>query len=263
MSGSPPTASGTARPSQEPTLALGPDVIAEVVTSDLVMRTAPAIAPESIVYPGRLGPGDRLYLTEGPVTADGYDWYLGLPYEAQVNQQDATSTEWVRFGWVAAADKTGESWIAPVEPECPTEATVATLHDLDAVLRLACFGDATVSLEGEVACPEFGPPIPTPAPEWLTWGSCHLNPSGAPPYDPFDGETAQGIAIHYPPGADRVIGSLSITGHFDDARATECQFFVPVPEEDVYSQGLYHQETQLGCRASLVVDSAVPSGEGT
>ena len=147
----------------------------------------------------------------------------------------------------------------PIEPDCPTAATVATLHDLDEVLQLACFGDATVSLDGEVSCPDFGPPIPTPSPEWLTWGGC-LNPPGAPPYDPLEGASRQGIAIHYPPGVERLIGSLSITGQLDDPRASQCQFNVPILEGDAYSQGLYHQESQLGCRASLVVDSAAPSG---
>ena len=156
----------------------------------------------------------------------------------------------------------GESWIAPVEPECPTEATVATLHDLDAVLRLACFGDATVSLEGQVACPEFGPPIPTPAPDWLTWNACYINPSDASPYDPLEAGSRLGIPIHYPPDAERMTGSLALIGHFDDPRSTQCLMFIPTEESDVYGQELQHQATQLGCRASLVVDGAAPSGEG-
>ena len=237
-------------------MALGPDVIAEVVTSDLVMRTAPAVTPESIVYPGRLGPGDRLYLVEGPVPADGYDWYLASPYEARVNREsDASSTEWVRFGWVAAADKTGEAWIVPIEPECPTEATVDTLHDLEPALRLACFGDASVSLEGTVTCPNLGPPIPMPAPDWLTWDACYINPSDAPPYDPFQAGSRLGIPIHYPPDAERATGSLVVIGHFDDPQATQCLMYIPILESDVYGQELQHRATQLGCRASLVVDA--------
>lgn len=257
------SASVAARHSPDPTLPLGPDVIAEVVTSDLVMRSAPAVAPESIIYPGRLGPGDRLYLVEGPVSADGYDWYLAAPYEARVNEQgDASSTVWVRFGWVAAADRAGESWIMPVEPECPSQATVDTLHGLDGVLRLACFGDASVSLEGSVSCHDLGPPIPMPAPDWLTWNACYINPSEAAPEDPFDGGSQLGIPIHYPPDAERLTGLLAITGHFDDPRATQCLMFIPTEESDIYGQELQHQATQLDCRASLVVDSAAPSSEG-
>jgi hypothetical protein len=257
------SASVAARPSGEPTLSLGPDVIAEVVTSDLVMRTAPAIVPESIVYPGRLGPGDRLYLVKGPVLADGYDWYLAAPYAARVNEEgDPSSTVWVRFGWVAAADKTGEPWIMPIEPACPTEATVDRLHGLHAVLRLACFSDGTVNLEGIVTCHDLGHPIPLSTPDWLTWDACYINPSDAGPYDPFKAGSGLGIPIHYPPDAERVTGSLAITGHFDDPRATQCLTFIPIEESDVYGQELQHQATQLGCRASLVVDSAAPTSEG-
>jgi hypothetical protein len=257
------SASVASRPDHDPMLSLGPDIIAEVVTSDLVMRTAPGIVPESIVYPGRLGPGDRLYLVKGPVPADGYDWYLAAPYEARVNEEgDASSTVWIRFGWVAAADKTGESWIMPIEPECPTQATVDTLHELNAVLRLACFGDVPVSLEGTVSCQDLGPPIPVPTPDWLTWDACYINPSDASPYDPFEAGSRLGIPIHYPPDAERATGPLAITGHFDDPRATQCLMFIPTEESGVYGQELQHQATQLGCRASLVVDSAAPSSEG-
>ena len=42
-----------------------------------------------------------------------------------------------------------------------------------------------------------------------------------------------------------------------------CKPFIPTQASDVYGQELQHQETQLGCRASLVVDSTAPSGEGT
>jgi hypothetical protein len=261
-SGTSASPSPGAQHSLEPTLSLGPDVIAEVVTGDLVMRSAPAVSPESMIYPGRLGPGDRLYLVTGPVHTDGFDWYLAAPFKAQVNQQgNASSTEWVRFGWLAAADKTGEPWIAPIEPVCPTNVTVETLHDLQAELRLACFGDVSVSLEGEVSCHDLGPPIPAPAPDWLTWDACYINPSGAPRHDPITAESRLGIPIHYPPDAQRVAGSLAVIGHFDDPQATRCLMFIPTLESDVFGQRLQHQATQLGCRASLVVDSTAPAGD--
>lgn len=222
------------------------------------MRTAPEVSPQSIIYPGRLGVGDRVYLVDGPVSADGFDWYLGSPYQARVNEEaDAASQVWVRFGWVAAADKTGEAWIVPIEADCPADATVETLADLPFEMRLACFGDEPMSLDGNVTCPDFGPPIPTPAPAWLTWDACYLVPPDAPPYNELGGQQ-QVIAIHYPPEAERLSGALSITGHFDDPRSTECMFFVPTPEGDAYSQDLYHRGQKLACRASLVVDRADP-----
>lgn len=255
------TVSGSPEPatSQAPTgLSLGPNVIAEVVTTDLVMRTGPGVSSESTIYPGRLGPGDRLFLVDGPVSADGFDWYLGSPYEAQVNEKaDATSQVWVRFGWVAAADKTGEAWILPIDVECPADVTVATLADLPLELRLACFGRGPISLDGNVTCADFGAPIPTPGPAWLTWDACFIVPRDAGPYNQLGGPQPV-IAIHYPPGTDRLSGALRLTGHFDDPRSSECVFYVPTAEGDVHSQDLYHREQQLRCRASFVVDRVGP-----
>jgi hypothetical protein len=96
----------------------------------------------------------------------------------------------------------------------------------------------------------------------MTWDSCYLNPHGAPPYDPFDGTTARGLAIHYPPNAERLSGYARITAHFDDPRAAECRMPIPVPEDDKYTQDLEHRAQQLRCRASLVVTEAAPAGDG-
>ncbi len=226
------------------------------------MRTGPEVSADSIIYPGRLTPGDRLYLVDGPVHADGYDWYLGLPYEARTNEEGAPAGAWVRFGWVAATDKTGEAWIVPIRPDCPPNAGLDTLAGISGVLRLACFGDRPITLEGDVTCPDLGPPIPTPEPDWLTWNGCHLNPQGAPPYDPYGGGPHLGIQIHYPPDADRLTGELSVTGHFDDSRASQCRFFVPTEEGDLYTQDLHHLEAKLHCRARLVVDFSAAAVAG-
>ena len=244
--------SAPATPAPTPELALGPGAVAEVVTDDLVMRTGPAIAPESEIYPGRLGPGDRLYLVDGPVEADGYDWYLADPY-----QTTASGDHWLRFGWVAAADTNGEAWIVPIAPTCPAEASIASLNQLPRALRLACFGDQLISIEGDVACLALET-IPTPTPAWLTWDGCYLIPPGAPPDDLSGPGPHLGIWIHYPPGAERLTGSLRVAAHLDDDRAAECMLHVPVEKDDPYTQDLVHREQQLACRASLVVDDAVP-----
>ena len=144
----------------------------------------------------------------------------------------------------------------PVRPECPPHVDVETLAGLPSVLRLACFGDAPITLEGDVTCHDQGSPTPAAEPPWMTWDGCYVNPPGAPPYDPLDRGSRLGIPIHYPPDAERLTGELIITGHFDDPRASECQFFVPTEEGDAYGQDLYHREQQLGCRASFVVASA-------
>lgn len=228
-----------------------PDSLAQVATTDLVMRNAPEVSNASVIYPGRLTIGDRLYLVDGPVVADGYDWYLAEPILTQIG------SEGLRFGWVAAADRTGEPWIAPVEGDCPTAATVETLHALASALRLYCFGGTPLVIEGDVTCPDLGAPIPTASPAWLTWDGCYLNPRGAPPYEPLSPGPHVGIAIHYPPGAERATGRLLVTAHFNDRAASECRLPVPTQEGDAYTQGLTDREQQLRCRASLVVDEVV------
>jgi hypothetical protein len=215
------------------------------------MRTGPGISPESVIYPGRLGPGDRLYLVDGPVTADGYDWYLADPY-----QTTASGDAWVRFGWVAAADTTGEDWIVPVVPTCPAEASIESLNQLPFGVRLACFGDRPISIEGDVSCPGLES-VPTPSPAWLTWDGCYLNPPDAPLDDLFGPGPHLGVWIHYPPGVERLTGPVRIAAHLDDWRAAECVEPVPVEENDIYTQDLVNRQVRLGCRGSLVVDDAV------
>lgn len=230
---------------------VGPGDVVEVITTDLVMRTGPDVSDLSEIYPGRLTAGDRLYIVEGPVTADGYDWVLADPY-----QIDFDAEAWLRFGWVAVADKTGEPWITAIEPECPRAPTITTLAELHGALRLYCFAGETLVLAGDVACHDLGPPIPTASPAWLTWQGCNLNPPGAAPYDPVGPGPHVGIGIHYPPGTERLTGRLEITAHLDDNAASSCRLPVPTSSGDVYTQPLTDREVQLWCRASLVVDAA-------
>ena len=74
--------------------------VVEVVVTGLRVRTAPTVddAVSAKLEP-LLGPGTQLQVIDGPVTADGYDWYLiqaiGFPHR----------------GWVAVADHDGAPWV--------------------------------------------------------------------------------------------------------------------------------------------------------
>jgi putative zinc finger protein len=95
----------TPAPSESPTptarlgdLAAG--TVVDVVVTALRVRTAPTIDnSKSAKLDPLIGVGAQLEVLDGPVTADGYDWYLvqalGSPHR----------------GWVAAADHDGEPWI--------------------------------------------------------------------------------------------------------------------------------------------------------
>lgn len=79
---------------------------ADVVTDNLVRRTKPMIAEESVII-GELNAPVRVFLLEGPVEADGYAWWLVTP---EGGNSDG-------LAWVAAAAKDGEEWLQPVPGE--------------------------------------------------------------------------------------------------------------------------------------------------
>ena len=108
----------------------GPSVFArgsilEVVVTGLRVRTAPTVDnTKSAKLQPLLGPGVKLEVLDGPVTADDYDWYqvqaVGLPHR----------------GWVAAADHDGVAWIDdPASTAAPASAATADEAALIAGLR--------------------------------------------------------------------------------------------------------------------------------
>ena len=59
----------------------------------------------------------ELVVLDGPVEASGYDWYL-----VDVTSEPPEDVSYP-FGWVAAAGKDGEAWIAPERHDCPKRPT--------------------------------------------------------------------------------------------------------------------------------------------
>ncbi len=86
-------------PAEEP-IAFVAGSTADVVVPDLRVRTAPTVDDsKSAKLEPLLGRGTQLKIVEGPVTADGYDWYR------------VEAIGWPHRGWVAVADHDGEPWI--------------------------------------------------------------------------------------------------------------------------------------------------------
>ena len=91
--------------SPEPNASPAPNVltagsVVDVVSGGLRVRTLPTVDnSKSVKLDPLLAVGTQLQIIEGPVKADGYDWYLvqaiGLPHR----------------GWVAAADHDGSPWV--------------------------------------------------------------------------------------------------------------------------------------------------------
>jgi hypothetical protein len=74
-----------------------------------------------------------MLIVDGPVAADGYDWY-----EIQTDDELVDL-----FGWVAAG-KDGEEWIAPARPRCWGQPDAAGVAGLSRIDFLVCYGEARV-----------------------------------------------------------------------------------------------------------------------
>ena len=81
-----------------------------------------------------------MLIVDGPVVADGYDWY-----EVQTDGELIDL-----FGWVATG-KDGEIWLAPKRPRCPEDADAATVATLNRIDFLACYGDTQVQVRARPA----------------------------------------------------------------------------------------------------------------
>jgi hypothetical protein len=209
-----PPASSKPTPATDPELQ--PDAVAQVVTTDLVVRSAPGVSGDSEIYPTLLNEPTLLYVVDGPVGADGYDWYLVQPFEPELGD---VRTDWP-FGWVAAGDRTGaEEWIAPASLECPGP-TVDDIRWMAPEARLACFGDEELTLEGR-----FGGCFVGLTPVWLQVQGCallSLDPIAAGTPDPGHLRMRFVDTIEIP--HDQPDAIITVRGHFDDPRATSCRW---------------------------------------
>lgn len=182
------------------------DGLAEVLVSDLVVRTAPGVDPAtSSILADRLTTADRVFVVDGPVDDAGYAWYLVAPL---VRADDTVGP----FGWIAAASREGEAWVQTVEAPCPATADLASVLALQPLERLACFGDDTLTLSASVvSCGAGGGPW-TVDPSWIRMlGGCGLS----------DGTEV--LPVRIPPGGTVISsGPVTVRGHFDDPAAATC-----------------------------------------
>lgn len=243
-----------------PAAFLAPDTTAQVVTTDLVIRSAPGGGPDSEVYPGALDAPTLLFVLDGPVTASGYEWYLVQPFLT-----DGYATAPGRLGWVAAGSREGEAWIAPVALECPSP-DLAGLLGWSPVALLACFGDRVLTLDGTFGGSSYIVPGVV-SPSWLGIGLHTLRPPGTDPNAPpvprtyftfhvADDDPTDGDQLDFDLGA-----AIRIVGHFDDPVAQTCIAGLlpgePSPataaETELRAQGYVMQ-----CRAKFVATEVSP-----
>ena len=88
-----------------------------------------------------------VYLFDGPISADGYDWYLAA---TEMNTAERSSTYPEAIGWVAAGD--GEdAWLAADErscPDAPYELRDVTNLVLTKLEMVHCLGGQQLTLRG-------------------------------------------------------------------------------------------------------------------
>jgi hypothetical protein len=135
------------------------DSFVRVVSGDLRVRTEPFIGDASRKLEPLLWADAVLFVIDGPVTGSGYEWYLVEPMsevDLQVHPDPPPP------GWVAAASREGQPWLAPFAVECPeTPLSWLQYEIVDppiALSALSCFGDRTLrftaSLSSDAGCRE-------------------------------------------------------------------------------------------------------------
>ncbi|MCI0582819.1 MAG: hypothetical protein L0227_07985 [Chloroflexi bacterium] len=223
------------------------DAIAEVVVDGGVrVRSLPTVDPASVKYEPLLARGDEVFIVDGPVNADGYDWFL-------VKAPDGTSDG--LFGWVAAASRDGEQWVDDqVASDCPALPEDARrLGVLLDELLLHCFGGSELifELESGIGClPSERAPI---EPDWFDvdcWslsgdacGSCGLPLA----VDPQHGSL---------PAEEHALWLFR--GHFDDPAAASCRLADPAALGGMSAEEVVHR-----CRTTFVLTSLVRLGPGS
>jgi hypothetical protein len=225
--------------------ALAPHDIAQVLTTDLVVRSAPGVGADSAIYEWQLDAPTLLYVFDGPITSDGYDWYQVMP-----SRVDYLPSPY-GVGWVAAGSRDGEAWIGPAAADCPPP-TVGQIAALSGLGALACFGNSQLELEGDLGGCAARDPALSPAEPWPT--RCWLSPFDCcPDVVPYpSGITVWNEAVLAHPSDAQ---PARVIGHFDDPAAAGCA--------DVAPDGAGTVPTGWGtfvCRTSFVVDEVMSAG---
>lgn len=125
-----PSPSSPPEPTIRPDGLLPADSIAVVTTAGdgLRVRSAPGVGTNSKRLRPLLPKSTRMLVLDGPVAADGYEWYqVYAPYERLA-------------GWVAAGDD-GVSWIRAGKPRCPVELDREALYSTSSIDLMLCFRD--------------------------------------------------------------------------------------------------------------------------
>jgi hypothetical protein len=235
------------------------DAVAEVISTNLRIRSQPRIADDSIKFEPFLTIGDLLFVVDGPVTATNHDWYQVAAW-----RPSDPAARWP-IGWVATADINGTPWLGPALTGCPNVPTVDELAGMNPYAALACYGNRTIAFRALVVggepvdpCPA-GAPVPClGGPVWLagtggrTAAVDRAGPGGSP--------APAVLALARDPAGPVTEADLSpgrmarIEGAFDPPGAASCN----IEGAPASVSTLTVTDAVLRCRSTFVVSSATP-----
>ena len=251
------TPRGSSSPIEPAPEGLAIDSIALVVTDDLRVRSRPGVTTDSKMLTPLLDRGREVFVLDGPVPASGYDWYLVQPLPAAFGESDAP------LGWVAAAGRDGEEWLAAASITCPSRPDLAVLASMNPHHALACYGGRKLTLTARLggfdglSCPDLPPFIWSVEPSWLSPCAVYdaLAPRGDRPVEDY-------FLVSLDPAIDRealpeygaeaeIWTAVEVTGRYDHSAARSCQATAG-PDE---LQPPTAAAVVLDCRSRFVVTS--------
>ena len=128
------------------------DAFAKVVSDGLRVRSEPFVGDASRKLEPLLWNGAALFVIDGPVAGSGYAWYLVEPM-AEVDVQVYPDPP--PPGWVAAASRDGEPWLAPLAEDCYDTPLGWLAFDLMSapigLSALSCFGGRALQFTAGVS----------------------------------------------------------------------------------------------------------------
>lgn len=214
---SPSAEPGTASPAATPGPAgLAPDTIGRVLVTELVVRSAPGVGADSTILDGQLTLEDPVYVIDGPVAADGYQWILASRALADPGSPPIA-------GWVAIASREGEAWVESIEPPCPSSVDVVALSGMSGEQALYCFGGDELTLGGALGfCGHADPVIQEPG--WLANESCAFEAPDRPGVSSWPT-----ISVHFEPAVRTppYTGGTTparLIGRYDHSAAASCRY---------------------------------------
>jgi hypothetical protein len=196
------------------------DEVAVTAIDALRVRSKPRVSDDSHKFDPLLPLGTPLYVLDGPVSASGYTWYEVAPLGSRSLPQ----------GWVAAADRSGESWLTGGDLACPRVPTdFRTLAMLPPAVGLACFRRVPISVSARLIgcnCDVDGGWL---TPEWFSLGTGGPEMLVEPEMTRPPNDVGEWFWLNLDPAGqhakalpmDQVV---EVTGMFDHPGAASCTF---------------------------------------